>query len=321
VPPARTSGVLDRIRVFDAPAEHFNPAKATARQLKRYGFPERPDPKARPELARLWKQVFSPRLKVITPELRAVPGFSSRKPKRGKPKFFDDRWAGAVVDNGSLKHPGETIEWAFGQFMVPQVAELDPVGDDMTVGFWVGIDGIADKQVLQAGVRADVSQGFFSGGVDYSAFIEWIDEAHMNEPQDRAVTVDNFPVRPGDWISVLICAPLPDVGHIVVMNLSWGSMFSINLKADPGIGVNGSSAEWIVEPPGFSALPFFYEVAFMNCWGGTPSHLFDLTQARTLEARGFGPPTIDAPGRALTASAVACATVATVQWRHFDQTH
>ncbi len=307
--------------MFGATPEGFDPARATARQLKRYGFPDRPDSRKQPELARLWKRVFSRRMTAITPELRAVPGFSSRKPKRGKPRFFDDRWAGAVVDNGSLKHPDETIEWAFGQFVVPRVAEFDPVGDDMTVGFWVGIDGAGDKQVLQAGVRADVSQGFFSGGVDYSAFIEWIDEPHMNEPQDAAITVDNFPVRPGDWISVLVCAPFPDVGHLVLMNLSWGSMFTINLKADKGITVNGSSAEWIVEPPGFSALPFFCELAFMECWGGTQSHLFNLATATTREARGFPPPTIDAPGRALTASSVACPTVAAVRWLHFDQTN
>jgi hypothetical protein len=77
-------------------------------------------------------------------------------------------------------------------------------------------------------------------------------------------------------------------------------MFSINLKADSGITVNGSSAEWIVELSGVSALPFFYEVAFMNCCGGTPTQLFDLTHATTLEARGFPPANIDAPGRALT---------------------
>ena len=224
------------------------------------------------------------------------------------------------MGNESLKHPGETIEWASGQFIVPQVAEFDPVGDDMTVGFWVGIDGVGDKQVLQAGVRADVSQGFFSGGVSYSAFTEWIDEPHMNETQDQAVTVDNFPVRPGDWISVLVCAPLPDVGHIVLANLSWGSMSrsTQGRLRDQRERIIGGVEH---RAPGFSALPFFYEFAFMNCCGGTPAHLFDLTHATTLEARGFPPVTIDAPGRPLTASAIPCATVATVQWRDFDQTH
>ena len=64
--------------------------------------------------------------------------------------------------------------------MVPQVAELDPVGDDMTVGFWVGIDGIADKQVLQAGVRA-ASARASSAASRLRRYIESMDEAHMNE--------------------------------------------------------------------------------------------------------------------------------------------
>lgn len=109
-----------------------------------------------------------------------------------------------------------------GQFIVPEVSALDPIGEDLTVGFWVGIDGDGDQQVLQAGVRADVSGGFFGGDVSYSAWTEWLDAAHMDESQDRPIIVENFRVAPGESISVLVCAPFPDQGHIVLMNLSWG---------------------------------------------------------------------------------------------------
>jgi hypothetical protein len=308
--------VLDRVRTYKAPPENFNPHTASERELKLYGLPERPDPDRDPELARLWRRAFSRSTRFIEPELVAGPSFHRPRSKRGAVEFDGTGWSGVVVDNGSLKHSGESIEWAFGQFIVPEVSAVDPVGEDLTVGFWVGIDGDGDQQVLQAGVRADVSGGFFGGDVSYSAWTEWLDAAHMDESQDAAIIVDNFRVRPGESISVLVCAPFPDQGHIVLQNLSWGQTAVISLSADPGITVNGSSAEWIVEGVS-AALPYFYELVFMDCVGGTPGHLFDLSSGSARDARASPPPGQEF-GELITQTSILTPNIARVLWEHFD---
>jgi Peptidase A4 family len=311
-----SASVLDRVRIYDPPPSHFDPHEASARSLRQYGLPERPDPDLQPELARLWRRAFARPITFIKPELRLGPAFMRRRAPDGKAEFSGTGWSGAVVNNSNLTHPGESIEWAFGQFVVPQVSPLDPIGEDLTIGFWVGIDGDGDQQVLQAGVRADVSGGFFGGNVSYSAWTEWLDAAHMDEPQDAAITIENFPVRPGDWISVLVCAPEPDQGHIVLGNSSQGQMAVINLTADPGISVHGSSAEWIVE--GISdALPYFHEFVFMDCIGGTQAHVFDLSSGHPRDARAIPPPSQEF-GELITSSAIITPNIATVLWKHFD---
>jgi hypothetical protein len=277
-------------------------------------LPDRPHPERDPHLARLWKLAFPGPTTFVKAELVADPDFRRGRSPTGEVEFGEGNWSGVIALTQDLHLPGETAQWVYTQFVVPQVLTLDPTDEDLWVGFWVGLDGILEKQVLQAGISAHVDKGWFGSGffadVNYSFWTEWINEAHMNEKQDAPRFVDNFPVEAGDTVSVLVCAPQPDLGHVVLGNVSQGRMTSIPVPADPGITVQGSSAEWIVEGTS-AALPFFYPLTFTSCIAGTQTHFIDLTNGAPTDAgEGFG-------GRPITRTFVASPNIALVEWEHF----
>ena len=62
------------------PPDGFDPRAASPLELLRYGLPQRPDSAVRPELAAVWDEVFSRKLRYIAPVFQPVqdlvPGIS-----------------------------------------------------------------------------------------------------------------------------------------------------------------------------------------------------------------------------------------------------
>jgi len=100
----------------------------------------------------------------------------------------------------------------FAQWVVPTVLEFKPTDEDLEVGFWVGLDGFSgggfgggdSNQLLQAGVAATVTSGFFGGNVEWRAWIEWW---HRDDENSKPKTIENFRVVPGDTACFMVCAP------------------------------------------------------------------------------------------------------------------
>lgn len=302
------------MRTYDPPPSDFDPHSAPNRLLRKHGLPDRPDPERDPHLARLWKLAFPGPTTFVKAELAVDPDFRRRRSPTGEVEFTSGDWSGVIALTQDLHLPGESAQWVYTQFVVPYVGELDPIDDDLWVGFWVGLDGILEKQVLQAGISAHLDKGWFGqgwfGGVSYSFWTEWINEAHMNEKQDAPRFVANFPVEAGDTVSVLVCAPQPDLGHVVLGNISQRRMTSISVPADSGISVQGSSAEWIVEGVS-AALPFFSPLMFTSCIACTQNHFFDLTNGAPTDAGGgFG-------GHPITHTSIVSPSIAVVEWEAF----
>lgn len=300
---------LRRFRTFESTPERFNPNTASDAALRKYGIPRRPDPKRETHLSSLWKRAFSRPTRFVRAELQIDRVMSHRDPlarnRLGSggehPAFGPSGWAGVVVTNASLglatPEPTNTV---FGQFTVPGIFPASDPNMPITVGFWVGLDGYGNNQVLQAGIAATVNP---NATVTWWAWTEW----YTTKFQDPAVQIMNFPVNVGDLISVLVCAPRSDHGFVSMLNVSTGQATSVGIDARPGITSAGASAEWIVE--GVSPkLPVFFPMVIGSCSAGTKHTSFNLKPA------GITTNIIGNAGL-LTNSSIASATTAVIDWK------
>jgi hypothetical protein len=152
----------------------------------------------------------------------------------------------------------------YAEWAIPAISPKADPNQDITAGFWVGIDGWGNDQVLQAGVAVTVTS---KGLVNWWAWTEW----YTVKYKDPAVRIQNFKITGGDKLSVLVCAPQPDHGFVFIKNDSTGQSTSVGIDARPGIKSVGESVEWIVEGAS-PELPIFYATTFEKCTAGTKSH-------------------------------------------------
>ena len=162
------------------------------------------------------------------------------------------------------------------------------------MGFWVGIDGYTNGQVLQAGTAATVTG---------SSTVNWVWTEWFNLP---AIQVTNFPIKAGDYITVLVCAPQPNHGFCSMLNKTTNQATSIGITPPNNVTSIGASAEWIVE--GISPiLPVFSTVVFQNCSAGTKDHSFNAVGGIVTEITGTG-------GADLTSAAILSNDQVVVKW-------
>jgi Peptidase A4 family len=270
---SRESHGLDRHRGYDPPPAGFDPLVAPDELLLRHGLPRRPDPQREPGLARLWERAFGRPLTFVKAKLEIDRRLRDRNPLQGKDaEFGPNNWAAAVV------RAGGPFSWVFAEWVIPEVPKKGVFADDVTIGFWVGLDGVTmgDDQVLQAGVRVTMhTQWWFWPHVvvDWKAWTEWwVKGIESTDP----VYLANFPVKPGDTVSFLVCAPRPDsLAWVNILNTSTGQHTTVDVPTPVGndgvpVTLQGDSAEWAVEvvEPAAPNLPQFDPITFDDCWAG-----------------------------------------------------
>jgi len=293
-PGARRSDELSPYRSFDPPPPGFDPHTAPNEVLLRHGLPRRPHPEREPDIARIWKLIFARPLTYIKAELKLDKVMSERS--RGKAKggadFGPESWIGAILRFGA------PFRWVSAEWVIPEVIGNKRWQGGTKIGLWVGMDGFLaeDNQVLQAGVSATLDTNWSwswwppflvrHSVITWNAWTEWYPRASQAIP--------NFPVKPGDTVSVVVCAPQPgDTATVFFANLSTNHGTSIEVHAPDGYTLQGDSVEWIVEP--VSGVPWllgappllqFNPVAFNSCRAGAPDQFFDLRNAGQMPPDG-----------------------------------
>jgi hypothetical protein len=276
--------VLKHITCYDAPPEDFDPFTADARLLQKHGIPRRPHPENEAHLRAIWDRAFKSKPKFIKAKVSVDPIMSKRKrhvlnakanAKDNAADFSPHGWAGAVqqVSNFGF-NPPEPVVTVYGEWFISTVT---PVANEPntaeTVGFWVGIDGYDNGQVLQAGSATTIT----GSNPVYWVWTEWYPIG--------AIRVDNFPINPGDYLTVLVCAFTPTHGFCSMMNKTTNQVTSIGITNPADTSSIGSTAEWIVE--GISdILPVFSTVVFANCSAGTKNHTINTQNAIITEITG-----------------------------------
>jgi hypothetical protein len=292
----QAEATMAHVQTFEPPPV-LDPLTAPASLLRQHGFPRRPDPATEPELDRIWQRTFARPKTIIQAELAFDEVMSARNPLySGSENFRPSGWGGVVVETSSLGYsPPEPATCVVGIIVVP---EIYPVSGDpdspLTVGFWVGLDGYTNDQVLQAGFAATIT----GTSVYYWAWTEWYPLG--------AVAVTNFALEAGDAITVVVSAPEPDQGSVYLSNERTGQATRIGITPPSGVTSIGASAEWIVE--GISAdLPNFFECTFCDTVAGTQQNAFDLSPDGIIT-------NIGGSSGALTQAIIASQTTEVVLW-------
>ena len=292
---------LKHITAYDAPPAAFDPCVAEARLLRKHGIPRRPDAAREPHLRAIWDGAFASKPTFIKAEIAIDHVMAKRKrpvlDKRIETRDFSPSgWAGAAVLVSTLNfNPPEPVNTVYGEWFIPNVTPIpnEPSGGQ-TVGFWVGIDGYTNNQVLQAGTAATVTG---------NTTVNWVWTEWAPLPP---IQITNFPIKPGDYITVLVCAPQPNQGFCSMLNKTTNQATSIGITQPNSVTSIGSSAEWIVEGVS-SILPVFSTVIFQNCSAGTKDHAFNTQRGVVIEITGAG-------GANLTSAAIPSANQVLVKW-------
>jgi Peptidase A4 family len=282
-----TARMISHVGGFEPLPPGLRGEQLTDDVLRAHGLPRRPPPDAHPQLRRQWNRIMSRPTRFIQAEVEPDPVMTGRR--RRRPDFGPQGW-GAIIrhlePHTDYSYPARMV---YAEWVVPGVIGVAPDGPDLTVGFWIGLDGYEGEgaQVLQAGIAATVSPGWFSTSVEYSAWTEW----YTGEYQAPSCTVRNFPVAAGDTVSFLVASEGPGSGTAYMHNSRTGLATSVWIKAPSDIVPAGLTAEWAVE--GISEyLPVFEPVTFTNCWGGSlaegGSEFFTLVPA-TSPRKSWGP--------------------------------
>ncbi len=253
-----------KLRVHPLPPKGFDPRAASARELRRYGLPQRPDPAIRPQLAARWDEIFSRKITYITPTFRPleelVPGIKRRgRLRQNLATVTNSTWSGAVVHATG----GQTFTWVLGQWNVPDVAPA-ATGQGSEVSFaWIGIDGNTD--VTQIGTVQSVSTAA-NGSVSKSCYAvyEWYPNSWS--------AITNLPVSFGDTMIGLICLDSPTEAFFSLLNATSGIHAGFVFDAPSGTISLENQAEWVFERPEVSGvnppLPNFGEIYFNSAMGG-----------------------------------------------------
>jgi hypothetical protein len=277
--PGDLAEYLREVRTYPGAPEGFDPLRAEARELAHFGFPRRPDPEIEPELARLFKKAYARPFKAVKAEIE-IDQVLLRAPRRRAVRVHDGRfapsgWGGVIAQTAAFGfNPPEPAVMAYGEWSVPTMQpDFDNPKTPMTVGFWVGLDGSLNNQVLQAGTAATVT----GANIDYWAWFEWF--------PSPPVRITNFPIEAGDLVTVLVCAVSPTQGFASMLNRSTGVTTSVGFPPPAGFTSQGTTAEWIVE--GISGdLPNWVLMGFHECTAGTKNHRIDISLPTITEISG-----------------------------------
>lgn len=253
---------LSGVTTIEPPPVGFDPLKANAMDLMRYGIPPRPDPAKFPDAARIWDRILSRAHQVVVPQLRSrleVKRSLYEPSVSGSAANTSNNWSGGVLFNGG------PFDFVYGEWTVPSVSPPAGTGDgDWWSVAWVGIDGYNSSDVLQAGTAQRVSRQYGIVSTEYFAWYEWF--------PNNWIEITNFPVSPGDTVAVSVqyLGTQNNLGQgmATLSNLITGQSTTISFQAPAGTTLQGNCAEWIMERPGIngslSNLPEYGQVAFSN---------------------------------------------------------
>lgn len=240
---------LSGVRAYLSPPAGFDPLTALADELRKYGFPPRPDAGSPQSTIDAWRQISASLKNRILPKLEQTKIFNGPFRKApGRSPFQTDNstatnssnWSGYSVVDNNKPFANEEV---FTQYVVPvaQQAFGACTGGWDYGSAWDGIDGFGSSDVLQAGIEFDAYCNSGSTSAYYSAWYEWYPFGE--------VRISNLPVAPGDLIRVYVWNTSPTVGNAVLVNFTANTSVSLTFNAPSGTQLQGNSVEWVVERP------------------------------------------------------------------------
>jgi hypothetical protein len=286
-----------KITTFNPPSG-FDPLTASAADLARFGFPDRPSD---PRLLQRYQSVFKRlqgKFQYVQPTFRIDPTKTTRPnagARTGGTETYDN-WSGGVVYAPS----GQSFKWVQGDWVVPNV--YAPTQNQWYYcANWIGLDGDGSGDVCQAGMICSVYQSGSSITRNIYPWHEWYPSSW--------VEITNLAISPGDMVSMLICTPQgagSTTASVYFSNTTSGLSTSYAITAPGTTKLAGNSAEWIVETPivngVLTQMPDYGEVFFSTCEayltngtvvnGGTGNNINLAQGGKTISTGALVTPTI-----------------------------
>ena len=296
------SADLNRVlRLFEAPAESFDPFDKTNDELEERGLPPRPDPDRLPKLYKFWTQIFESRptilgLKPDTLEkgqatvitegpgkgqpryvslpLKQLTGFTTAylraRPAGGTRQQASGNWSGASITarDGKVFTQIEAA-WQTPHIEKPHGPGGAMIGPPFQMSVWIGFDGqrrYHQSSLPQIGTAHRI--GIEPGIPKPSEHWAWIQWWHRSSLLEEPYTLP-IAVSPGD--SVRCTLTVIDGGARVqyfFKNETTNIALPLEAFQPPDntipLRVSGSTAEWITERPSVFPDPEQYRFPKYN---------------------------------------------------------
>ncbi len=249
------------VRLFEPAPEDFDPLKASADELRVYGYPPRPDAKIPANLHEFWEQMVSRSNSIIEPQFTVLRGRGDKPIRYGPPA--PPRLPASTGWAGSTQYPalGDGVVFVMGRWTVPHILAVGPDLKSICA-CWVGIDGgfggpnPRSPSILQAGTTQFSLFGTLQSWpwLSYSIYESFVwFEWYPASPWE----VENLKVSPGDTMECWIVVESRTQALIYLRNVTTRVGTSWHQTAPVVDGPNGSvqlyvvgnSAEWVLEAP------------------------------------------------------------------------
>lgn len=286
-----------RSRVSPArPSKDFEPLKAAAADLLRYGLPTEPELAHGTERHAFWSRLLSGPLTFAEPDLdfdvrqdlhRVAPRRQTGRAGRRRESSLN--WSGVYIKPNS----GKAFTEIHGEWIVPKPSPpADPATNTVAPGSYrvvsfIGLDGqrrYANSSLPQIGTasRVDVDAAGNPTEQTYAWLQWWVRDQHHPEIRIRSVAI-----RPGDTVMCSLMVMSPTIVRFALKNQTTGYFFGpIEVPSPPVAGpgsaqvqVTGATAEWVTErPTSFDEkhtlyeLPNYGSIRFTNCYAVSTSH-------------------------------------------------
>lgn len=280
-----------------SPPIGFDPLAASQDELKKLGFPKRPNPVLQPAEYAFWQKMFARPLAfeafgfeifpLVTTQSR---GFFGQSPRRQTSL----NWSGAYI----TPRDGTVFSSIWGQFQVP-TPELPPgggAGEQYHSSTWIGFDGqrrYYQSTLPQFGTAQNIDPIMGVPTRSFSAWWQWW--ARDITGQAFPITLTAPTIHPGDLIACFMQVANDRAGvSFVITNLTTGRVVQFFQGAPhpwhQPFKVSGATAEWVMErsavPPNPTPLqlPDYGTVDFRNCGATAINMNTGATVERTLSA-------------------------------------
>jgi hypothetical protein len=296
-----SAAILDKIRsrtnFFDPPAA-FDPLKASAAELLKYGFSLEPDPAIAPERHASWMRLFSQKLNFVAADFALPPLPEFQRPGRRKqavvnrqPHEMSLNWCGAYVTAKDARTFTEIhADWKVPRPDPPiQPGSGVALDGDYRSSTWIGFDGqrrYLNSSLPQIGTAQEVVVVNGQPRRKIYAWVQWWVSDHRSVP----VVLSSLPISAGDLVTCSMVVMNRTTVRFYIKNQSTGYFVAPFEQSAPlfhppdggepvQLEVSGATAQWIVERPAaltpghaLFELPDYGTVTFSNCYAVSSSH-------------------------------------------------
>ncbi|MGY4285010.1 hypothetical protein ACVWXO_004230 [Bradyrhizobium sp. LM2.7] len=262
------------------PPGGFDPLQAPQEDLKKFGFPMRPDPKFQPTEYAFWQRMFATSLAfeqftfdILPPVATQIRGFFWESPRRQTSL----NWSGAYI----TPRDGMVFSSIWTKFQVP-TPNLPPgarPGEKDLSSTWIGFDGQRRyymSTLPQFGTAQNIEPNM---GIPTRSFFAWWQWwVRGLGSQALPIKLAAPTIHPGDLIMCYMQVAADRAGvSFVITNITTGRVVQFFQSAPPpangGIPfkVGGATAEWVMERPAIPPdptpmpLPDYGTVDFRDC--------------------------------------------------------